>query len=346
MRLDRYTGVSQPWNTREEDFPANGTETEQLRFLVRYAVLAPSGHNTQPWLFRVEEGRLDLLADRRRALAVVDPNDRELTVSCGAALAQLAVAARYFGRVLDIDNTPEAPDPDCLARARLGARAAATAQERTLFAAIPRRRTIRRGYDDRPLSDVLAQACVAAAAGQGAQLTLIADAQRRARVADLVAEGDRIQFADPRFRRELAAWVRSRRSQRREGISGEAFGMPDVLSFLGAAVVRTFDIGKGVAAGDRQKVMAPSAVLAVLGTAGDAVSDWLRAGRALSHVLLTLTCAGASAAYLNQPIEVAALRPRLREALALDGCPQLLMRLGYAPAGRPAVRRPLADVLL
>jgi hypothetical protein len=120
----------------------------------------------------------------------------------------------------------------------------------------------------------------------------------------------------------------------------------DALSFVGAAVIRAFDIGKGVAAEDRRKVMEPSAVLAVLSTAGDDVSDWLRAGRALSLVLLTLTAAGATAAYLNQPIEVAALRPRLREALALDGFPQLLLRFGYAPAGRPAVRRRLSDVLV
>jgi hypothetical protein len=30
-----------------------------------------------------------------------------------------------------------------------------------------------------------------------------ADAERRARVADLVAVGDRVRFADPRFRPEL-----------------------------------------------------------------------------------------------------------------------------------------------
>jgi nitroreductase len=338
--------MKQPWTTRDEDFPVNGTDTEQLRFLVRYAVLAPSGHNTQPWLFRVGEGHLDLRADRRRALMVVDPNDRELTISCGAALGHLALAARYSGRVLDIDTYPDKSDPDLLARVRLGAQAEATREERALFAAIPQRRTTRRGYEDRPLSDALCGACVAAAAGEGAKLTLVADADRRARIADLVAEGGRIQFGDPRFRTELAAWVRSRRSKRGDGISGEAFGMPDVLSFLGAAVVRTFDIGNGVAAGDRQKVMEPCAVLAVLSTSADDPSEWLRAGQALSRVLLTITAAGATAAYLNQPIEVATLRPRLCEALALDGFPQLLLRVGYAPAGRPAVRRPLCDVLV
>jgi hypothetical protein len=155
------------------------------------------------------------------------------------------------------------------------------------------------------------------------------------------------RFADPRFRGELAAWIRSRRSKRREGISGEAFGMPDGLSFLGANAIRTFYIGKRVAAADRRKVTECSAVLAALSTTGDDVIDWFRVGQASSYVLLALTAAGATAAYLNQPIEMAALRPRLGERLlALDGFSQLLMRFGYAPAGRPAQRRPLSDVLV
>jgi hypothetical protein len=88
--------------------------------------------------------------------------------------------------------------------------------------------------------------------------------------------------------------------------------MPDALSFLAAAVVRTFDIGKGVAAGDRRKGTAPSAVLALLSTKVDDVGNWLRAGRTLSHVLLTLTAAGATAADLNQPSRWRRCVPGLR----------------------------------
>jgi hypothetical protein len=62
---------------------------------------------------------LDLLAGRRRALAV--PLDRELTISCGAALGNLGAAARYFGRTLEVDAFPEGSNPDRLAPIRLAA---------------------------------------------------------------------------------------------------------------------------------------------------------------------------------------------------------------------------------
>ena len=61
----------------------------QLQTLVQAATLAPSSHNTQPWLFRLEGQVIELLADRTRALPVNDPDDRELTISCGCALFNL-----------------------------------------------------------------------------------------------------------------------------------------------------------------------------------------------------------------------------------------------------------------
>src|ERR687891_523520 len=66
------------WNVRENDFPKDGSLSEKMNFLLRYAILAPSGHNTQPWLFKiVGNNTIEIYADRSRALPLVDPDDRE-----------------------------------------------------------------------------------------------------------------------------------------------------------------------------------------------------------------------------------------------------------------------------
>ena len=336
-----------PWLTDDNNFPSHGSNADKLRFLLNYAVLAPSSHNTQPWLFRVAADCVEILADRTRCLPVVDPHDRALVISCGAALEHLVVALRRFGYLSDIEPIPDPADHDCLARLRLGGRAEPDKRDRALFEAIRERRTNRHVFADRSLPEALINDCQAAAERAGARLTAITDAARRRRIAELVAEGDRLQFAGPRFRRELAAWVHSRRAASRDGMSGSGFGMPDSLSPLGALVIRTFDLGGGVAAKDQQ-IAAGSPALAVLSTPDDTPKDWLVAGQALSRVLLTATAAGVSAAYLNQPIEVESLRPQLVD-YSLDstmGTPQLLFRLGYGPAIEPAVRRPVDDVIL
>ena len=339
--------TSDPWMTDDNDFPSRGSAADKLRFLLNYAALAPSSHNTQPWLFRIAVDSVEVVADRRRCLPVVDPHDRALIISCGAALDHLAVALRRFGYLCHIETLPDPDNPDCLAQLRLGERAEPDNHDRALFEAIRQRRTNRHVFDDRPLPEALLNDCQAAAERTGARLTVITDAAQRSRIAELIAAGDRIQFADPRFRRELAAWVHSRRAASRDGMSGNGFGMSDSLSSVGALVIRTFDLGGGVAAKDQQ-IAAGSPALAVLSTEGDTPPDWLVAGQALSRVLLTATAASVSAAFLNQPIEVESLRPRLRER-SLDsamGMPQLLFRMGYGPPIEPAVRRPVDEVIL
>lgn len=337
-----------PWDIDESGYRNADSAAGRLKFLVRYAVLAPSGHNTQPWLFRVDNETLDLIADRTRALPVVDPDDRALTISCGAALFNLRVAAAHFGAGLDVAYLPDGDDPDLLARVRLRDEPGSGPADEmeALFDAIPIRRTTRRKFEDTPLGAALEDAIAAAAQAHNCGVAILTDEAQKQAVGRLIAEGDRIQFGDPSFRRELAAWIHSRRAATKDGISGQSMmGMPDMLSFAGAWAVRTFDMGDGVAAKDEQ-IAAHAPAIAVLHTPRDRPADWLAAGEAMEHMLLTITAAGATYAYLNQPIEVASLRPRLRDAIGAGGVPQILIRIGFGPEIAPAARRPAEEVLV
>lgn len=335
---------SMEWHVDPASFPTGGSDAEKLRFLVRYAILAPSGHNTQPWLFRLGTRHLDVLGDRTRTLAVVDPHDRALVISCGAAVGALRTASRHFGRECAVELLPD-DDNDVYARVVLGAAHAPTLSEEARFSAIMHRRSTRFAYTDEPLPEGLTGRLSGLAAQDGVELAIATDPTVKEVIAGLVAEGDRAQFADPRFRRELAAWVHSRRAASRDGMSGASFGMPDMLSGIGALVIRTFDMGGGIAAKDRDIALS-SPALAVVATPGDRPADWMRAGMAHMEVLLEVTAAGLTAAYLNQPVEVEALRPRLRSAAATAGVPQLLLRIGRGPEVPPTVRRHVEDVIV
>lgn len=339
-----------------EDYPGPAPTEARLRFLLNYAVLAPSSHNSQPWLFRIRGGEVELLADRTRALPVVDPDDRALVMSCGAALFHLRVAIRYFGHLGMVRplSEPAGPDflapvrhlPDVLARVALGPEEVPDEEWESLFEAIPARHTNRNRYEDRVPPHGLLEELERAAREEGARLTLIRDPETRTALAELVAEGDRIQGADPRFRRELGAWLHPNRTRSREGMPGYAFGVSDMASWVGPLIVRTFDWGQGRAAKDRE-LAEGSPVLAVLGTERDVPFDWLMAGQALDRVLLRATADGVSASFLNQPVEVPELRPRVRDLAGGRDHPQLVIRLGYGPpVERPTPRRPVADVLV
>ncbi|HSC49299.1 MAG TPA: hemerythrin domain-containing protein [Gaiellaceae bacterium] len=322
-------------------FPLDGSAAEKLGWAVPYAVQAPSSHNSQPWRFRVAGSTLELHADRTRALSVVDPDDRELTISCGAALLHLRAALRKAGEVPEAVLLP-AEDADLLARVSLGDRREPSRREKQDFWSMRKRRTNRGRFKPDPVPEEVKALLTEAAAAEGATLVVVEEGERREALARLVAEADRLQAADPSFRRELASWLHPSRSQALDGMPASAAGV--TASSMGPYLVRRFDWGRGRAARDEQLALG-SPVLAVLTTPGDEPADWLAAGQALALVLLRATTEDLAASYLNQPVEVPELRTRLA-GLVGGGIPQLVLRLGYPTSTPPATpRRALADVL-
>jgi nitroreductase/iron-sulfur cluster repair protein YtfE (RIC family) len=324
------------------DFPSTGLPVEQLAYLLRYAVRAPSSHNTQPWRFKLAGDAVEFFADRTRALPVVDHDDRELVISCGAALLTLRTAIRHHGFEDDVQLLPDESEPDLLARIRLGTPRRPTMEEKHLFWAIAKRHTNRHAFEDRPVPPELVEELERAAESEGVRLGILESDEQRQELADLVAEADRRQFADPRFRRELASWIN--RNRTRDGMPAHALELPMLVGPFAPLVVRTFDVGKGAAAHDRA-IAHGSPVLAVLNTAGDTPRDWLAAGQALALVLLRAAHDDVSASFLNQPVEVEELRAEVGRLVG-GGVPQIVVRLGYGPVLKPTPRRPLGEVVI
>jgi len=311
---------------------------DALRALVQAASLAPFSHNTQPWLFRIGEATLHLLADRTRALPVNDAHDRELTISCGCALFNIRVAAAAAGLQAKVDTLPDTLDPDVLARVHVSP--GATGRDLAhLLSAVADRRTYRERFAVTQVEADKLHRLVNAATTEDATLSLLESADQRLGAAALVAEGDETQWANQSWRRELAVWMHPRRR-------GDGLTMPALAVPVAQIVVRTFDMGHGVGARDRQ-LADESPVLAVLSTAGDGPRDWLLAGQALQRVLLTGVYLGLQASYLNQPAQVATLRARLQQLTGLPGHAQLLLRLGVPIKSLPAApRRRIEDLVV
>ena len=334
-----------PWAISPDAFPVDGYACDQLEFLMGYAVLAPSPHNTQPWRFRINVNDAEIFADRRRTLRVVDPHGRELSLACGAALCNLRVATEYFGRGYSVQLLPQADEPDLLACLTLRLHSETSSEDVVLFHAIPQRRTNRHAFRPDPLPPEILAELADAATSEGAWLAIATEDDTRHAIADLVAEADKIQWANRDFRRELAAWMRSDAEHQADGIPTHDLGVRDWMAFAGPALVRTFNRGNNQAAHDAD-IALHSPALAVLGTDQDDPRSWLQAGQALERVLLHAQDENLGASFLNQPIEVDDLRPRLASVLGIQGFPQVLLRLGYGPEVPPTPRRSVHDLLI
>ena len=76
-------------------------------YMVEQAVKAPSGHNTQPWLFKINQGNIEIRPNFEKLLPVVDPDNRELFISLGCATENLCIAASSKGYSSKVSITYE-----------------------------------------------------------------------------------------------------------------------------------------------------------------------------------------------------------------------------------------------
>ncbi len=336
--------MSDPRDVNQVDYPANGVFTDKALFLLNYAVLAPSSHNTQPWIFKVYDDKIKLFADISRAMPVSDSYNRELVISCGAALGNFEIAANYFGLSCRFDYLPDERDRTHLVNIHLIVGHTVTAMDRKLFSAIKDRATNRNEFGAYSLPSSANAFLVKEAEKLGIELKLIEDKAKRSAIAELIIEADQKHFSNPQYREELSKWLRANNGEQTDGISSSASWTPNFVAKIESMIIKKFDVGSGVAARDKE-LIEQSAMLAVIATEKEEPTQWIATGVFLSRILLYFTAIGVAAGYLNQAIEILEIRKLLREQTGIAGYPQLVLRMGKAKNARPAARRPLEDVV-
>jgi hypothetical protein len=302
-------------------------DAPELDLLTLYGSRAPSPCDLKPWRFRIVEGSeelgsadlhptdqsssaermrsaastrrgaaLELVADAGHAPAQSEAAMREVILSCGAALLNMRLALRHFGRRDDVQLLPDPEDPSIVARIRAGRHAAETPRDRELFYAIERRHTVH-GALGGTVTAALVEQCRTEAQIYGAWLHCISAPADRQSIGDLV------------FEAHVAAT--------------DADDLPACDDWHGTTL-REAALVRGM--------VQQAPVLMLLGTYGDDPAHWVVAGEALEAVLLCAAAHGVFAAFANQPLRVPTLRPWVSAVAGHRGSPHVLFGLGHAGA--------------
>ncbi|MCM3884194.1 hypothetical protein [Frankia sp. R82] len=332
--------------------PGTGTDTSgvltpgAVGWAVGVAAMAPSLHNSQPWLFHWNGSDLEVHADWSRQLPVIDPDGRQLLLSCGAALFQGALAMRALGRTAEItlaDEVGAGIPLACIHGATRDERAPGF-EEWALVNAVFERRTTRAMFNARRVPASLLADLTDAVSLEGAHLHVVAegDTTQVTALAHTLALADRAQRASPHYRRELQEWTRPAGDGTPDGVPQVAAGArrpvpePEPGEFLQR------DFGS-----DRLWQGPPEHPTIMLLSAEDDQQSLLRAGMALARLLLVATAAGAKASLLNQAVDLAGSREMVRRHTRTPALPQVLLRLGYTDeVAAPTPRRPVTEILM
>ena len=192
------------WNIKESDFPPMAAQEEKLTFLLNYAILAPSSHNSQPWKFNVTNDRILVFADKSRRLQVADADQRELYISLGCALENLIVAADHFGYNSSVAYFPGAKD--LVAEVVLQPAANSSGDPR-LFSAILSRQTNRNPYEPRAISQADLETIKSLSSDADVSIFITSDPAVKKGFQDLVVQANGIQYSDAEFKSELGHWL-------------------------------------------------------------------------------------------------------------------------------------------
>ena len=314
------------------------------RELVRCATLAPSSHNTQCWQFAIEPGgrSISILPDLLRRCPAVDPDDHHVFVSLGCATENLVQAALAHGLQGDAQF-------DAAGNAVRVLLEPTRAQTTPLFTAIPLRQCTRGDYDGKGLSSEELALLQRAGSSDAVRLLLLTDRAAIEQTLAYVIQGNTAQLADAAFVRELKAWIRFNGGdavRMRDGLYGASSGNPNIPSWLGDLAFRWLLTAKGENDKAARQVRSSAGIAVFVGQTADK-AHWVEVGRCYERFALQATALGVRNAFLNQPVEVAALRPPFAAALGLSGQrPDLVVRFGRGEVLPRSLRRPVEAVLV
>jgi nitroreductase len=311
-------------------------DESDLRLAAQAGIRAPSLHNSQPWLFGLRDGAIEIRVDPVRRLATGRAG-WAARVACGAAVYNARLALAAAGRPAVVRLHPEPADRDLVARLTPGRRRPATYAEAELYAAVPHRYSNRGPFWAEPVPAEVRVALMAAARAESAWLDLLVGTTALTAFSEIAHGADRVLRRDARYQAELATWTHADHAG--DGVPVRAGApLPEPQDLLPQ---RLFTDCRRAPGRDYE----PEPLIGVLGVAGDQPADQTAAGQALQRVLLTATAAGLDTSMISQPIEVPAARDQLRRSLGRSGYPQIVIRFGYGTPGRPTPRRDLAEVL-
>jgi hypothetical protein len=181
---------------------------------------------------------------------------------------------------------------------------------------------------------------VGTAARHGAVLRPVDDSCGRPELLRVIRDAAAAQEASPNYQTEIALWSGARADT--DGVP--AANIPRQRDSSDGPVLRRFHGGEleELPIDDNRD----GAMLFVLGTASDDPLSQLRAGEAMSAALLHATELGLATSPLTQPLEIDTARRILHDqVLGGDLCPQVVIRIGWAPAGgQPLASTPRRSV--
>lgn len=350
METSNYAG----WQVDSQQFFLTKTVSEKMEFLLRFAILAPSSHNTQPWRFHIDEqGKsITIFADFSRRLVQSDATGRMLYIALGCALENIFISADHYGMTAMAEYNPKLAVelPEFVVKIYLQDGGVRMFSE-DVFNAIPHRASYRAAYQEKEISREYRENLYILAKKENVHLEVMTSVEGKNALAEIGGEGMKNCMHGRAFRWELAHWLRSNITRAFDGMPGEGHEMSLPISLLAPFVLRFIDVSEVEKKKAIRRIKNFPAVGVLSGE--DNALAWVKTGQALQRILLDLTAHDMAASIMVAAIEDGTARTKLTEFLRHragqaqgTSLPQMFFGFGYPVKQAPhSPRRKVENML-
>lgn len=321
------------WDPDLSGFPENDKRA-QILFLLRFAILAPSGHNMQPWRYRIEDDdTLVVGLEHSRLLSVSDPSDRISYLAVGGTSRCFMRAAEAYGLATSFAIVPKGDE--CEVRIKLeGPRPASDDQPIDWVDAIVRRVSNRTTYRKEGIAadqrTWLTRSEIA-----GAEVRGYTSTEDRKIIARLTDRSSRNLINSRAFREELAHCTHNNEGGYKLGMPARSMGFPRLLAPFAKFIIRHANVGSAIATMSTNQLLAAPLICGVV-TKEDTPENWLRAGMAHLDTFLKATSLGLAFDTFAAATCEEETRMALTRELGIPGFPQIFFRIGKPAKSAPA----------
>ncbi|MEK6878500.1 MAG: hypothetical protein AABY22_02775 [Nanoarchaeota archaeon] len=317
-------------NINPQEFPFNKDLQSQIKFVLQYAILAPSTHNTQPWLFKITGNKCEVYYDPKLQLPEADPKARDLYISIGCAIENLILAAKFFNIFGDIKYSSTENEFHI---------ATITFKENSnhfnnkyasIVETILKRINARGVFFPKPIPhDFLDKITekVSEYIVDGIKINWIREEEKIKSLASLTAEGLKIAYKKNSFRKEMSMWMNNSLTKKKEGIPGYALKMPVLLSFILPKLVKFFNIGNFLAKKNYQSLSSAPLIVVITSKSEDS-KTWLQIGRLVERLMLEFQNAQWQTSIFVASIEMEDLYKEVKKIINTTEKPQFLFAVG------------------
>jgi hypothetical protein len=210
---------------------------EPARTIIEAALQAPSGENSQPWLFQIGDYAIELFHDTQSDTSLYNYENRGSLVAHGAAIENMCISAASLGLTAEVLLFPDTKNPTHIATLRFSP-AVPDSESKRLSAAIFERTSNRKPYKKEMLAHEHVDALESAAlpfASQGLRYHRVTDPEHIKALGVVAATNEEVMLQNKQLHQFFFShllWTKEEDEQKKVGFYIKTLELPPPVQAL------------------------------------------------------------------------------------------------------------------